>query len=61
VDKFQKIRNSDPVFQGNDYFDSEKNQDSDIINVPESEEKADRALRKLKNSQGGKNVVNSGS
>lgn len=61
MEKFKKVRNESPVFQGSDYFDSETTMNKNIVGDKESEVTADRTLRKLKQSQKNVNKVNSGS
>lgn len=61
ADKFKKVRNTDVTFQGNDYFDSERTMNKEIVDDKESEITADRTLRKLKQSHKNVNKVNSGS
>lgn len=61
MDKFKDQSSNDIQFQGNDFLPSETTQNKEIVDNPVSEERPDRALRKLKKSQGDKNIVNSGS
>lgn len=59
--EFKKVRSTDVVFQGNDYFESERTMSKEIVKDKESEIVADRTLRKLKQSHKNVNKVNSGS
>lgn len=61
MDKFKDPTSNDVQFQGNDYLPSETSQNKEVMENPETEQKADRSIRKLRNSQKGNNVVNSGS
>lgn len=61
MDKIKSKSASEIEFQGNDFLESEANQNKEIMDNFATEEKADRSLRKLKQSHKGINKVNSGS